>query len=207
MKEIQMDNWTRKEIYNHFSLLDYPFYSITLPIDVTNVKKVSKNKQVSFYHLMIWLCTKAINEVEEFNYRLIDNKLYCIDQSIPSFTDVKLGTNIFQFLTIPYQENYEKFHEDAKLTLENQQGLYGNAPVNEEVIYFSSLPWFDFTSLTNERNFNKDDMIPRISWGKYEEKEEKLFLHLSIDVNHRTIDGFHIAKFKENLGNYIKNLE
>lgn len=63
-------NWSRKEIYDNFSKIDYPFYSVTIPIDVTNVKKISKDKELSFYFLMIWICTKAINSIQEFKIRM-----------------------------------------------------------------------------------------------------------------------------------------
>lgn len=206
MKKIDMSSWTRKEIYDHFSMLDYPFYCITMPIDVTKVKKISKINHLSFYHLMIWLCTNAINTVEEFNYRIYDNELYCIENSKASYTDIKKGSEHFQFITINYQEDYIVFLQDAKDTLESQIGLYGDKEQDNDVIYFSSLPWFDFTALTNERNFDKDDMIPRISWGKYYQEGESLKLHLSIEVNHRTIDGSHIAKFKDELDQLIHQL-
>lgn len=46
MHFIGQKNWNRKEIYDNFSKLDYPFYSVTIPIDVTNVKKLSKKIKI-----------------------------------------------------------------------------------------------------------------------------------------------------------------
>lgn len=39
MKEIKLENYKRKEIFEHFSTVDYPFYFVTIPIYITNVKK------------------------------------------------------------------------------------------------------------------------------------------------------------------------
>ena len=44
MKVIDQNTWDRKEIFDLFSAADYPFYSITIPVDMTKVKEVSKNK-------------------------------------------------------------------------------------------------------------------------------------------------------------------
>ena len=76
----------------------------------------------------------------------------------------------------------------------------------DALIYFSCTPWFDFTTLTNEHNFNKDDTIPRLAWGKYYEENERLWVHMSIEVNHRTIDGFHIGKLKDAIDREINEL-
>ena len=74
------------------------------------------------------------------------------------------------------------------------------------LIYFSCTPWFDFTALTNEHNCDRDDTIPRIAWGKYYEQNGGLWLHMSIEVNHRTIDGYHLGLLKEAIDREIAAL-
>ena len=76
MKVIDQNTWDRKEIFDLFSAADYPFYSITIPVDVTKVKEVSKNKGISFYYLMIWVCTKAVNSVPNFLLRVLSEKRF-----------------------------------------------------------------------------------------------------------------------------------
>ena len=63
------------------------------------------------------------------------------------------------------------------------------------LIYFSCLPWVELTALTNERDFDRDDTVPRIAWGRYVEQNGRLKLGLSLEVNHRFIDGLHIGQF------------
>ena len=91
MKVIDQNTWDRKEIFDLFSAADYPFYSITIPVDVTKVKEVSKNKGISFYYLMIWVCTKAVNSVPNFLLRVRDGQVVLLDQTNPSFTYMKKG--------------------------------------------------------------------------------------------------------------------
>ena len=66
-------------------------------------------------------------------------------------------------------------------------------------MYLSFLPWIDLTVLTNVRDPDRDDTVPRISWGKYAEADGRKQLNLSLEVNHRFIDGIHIGKFQDAL--------
>lgn len=203
MQQINIDTWNRREIYELFSKIDYPFYSVTIPIDVTKVKEVSKAKGISFYYLMIWLCTKAVNNVPALNMRIRNDNVYKLDQTHPSFTSMKKGDEHFIIVTMPFEDCAESFCNIAEQKANTQKSLFGDSDYTDEVIYFSCTPWFDFTALTNEHNFNKDDTIPRIAWGKYYKENERLMIHLSLEVNHRTVDGFHIGQFKESLDKEI----
>ena len=51
MKEIDLATWDRKEIFEFFSTIDYPFFSNAMQIDVTKVKDFSKEKSLSFYQI------------------------------------------------------------------------------------------------------------------------------------------------------------
>ena len=49
--------------------------------------------------------------------------------------------------------------------------------------------------------------MPRISWGKYTEENGRLMLGMSVEVNHRLIDGVHIGQFAAALEAGIDSLE
>ena len=198
--------WERREIYEMFSKIDYPFYSVTIPIDVTKVKSISKSKGISFYFLMIWLCTKAINSVSEFRLRIRGEQLMLLPQTNPSFTYMPRNSERFQIVTMPWEEDYDTFCMKAQRKSTEQTSFIDDEAETDALIYFSCTPWFDFTTLTNEHNFNKDDTIPRLAWGKYYEENERLWVHMSIEVNHRTIDGFHIGKLKDAIDREINEL-
>lgn len=207
MKEIDLNTWSRKDIFEMFSKISLPFYSVTIPIDVTRLKMVSKQRNLSFYYLMVWACTKAINSVDAFNMRIKNDKVYQLNQTYPSFTTMKNGADNFIIVTTPWKENPQDFCEMATQMVENQTKFLDTDKETEELIYISCTPWFDFTALTNERNIDKDDAIPRLVWGKYFAEGESLKLHLSVDVNHRTIDGYHIGLFVESLNEIIARME
>ena len=92
----------------------------------------------------------------------------------------------------------------------SQQSTFIVPYAEENLIYYSCLPWIDLTALTNERDLAnpkaKDDNIPRISWGKYSKNQDKIELVISLEVNHRFVDGLHIGRFAEKLTQMIENL-
>lgn len=68
----------------------------------------------------------------------------------------------------------------------------------------------DLTALTNERDLTgpgaQDESIPHITWGKYVREREKYTLGISVEVNHRLIDGLHIGQFAQRLTELIQAL-
>lgn len=206
MKIIDKEHWNRREIFETFSNLDWPFYSVTLPIDITKVKKTAEKQHISFYFLLIWLCTKALNSVEAFRMRIRGNDVFLLESADPSFTVMEKGDEVFRIITEPWQEDRLLFSASAAQAAQTQQTFIRAGSESDSLIYFSCTPWFDFTAMTNERNFEKADTIPRLSWGRYYRRRGRLFVHLSLDVNHRTVDGYHIGLFKAALEKFIAEL-
>ena len=81
----------------------------------------------------------------------------------------------------------------------------------DHLAYFSCLPTLRMTALTNEFDRLSPDFaesnIPRIAWGKYTENRGRLELTMSMEVNHRFIDGLHIEKFASRLETLITELK
>ena len=111
---------------------------------------------------------------------------------------------------MPSMSSLAEFNEEARKRSTAQQFFLDTSQETDRVIYFSCLPWVDLTALTNERDFSspdsKNDSIPRIAWGKYIQNGDRLELGISIEVNHRLIDGFHIGQFVQRLEKLIREL-
>ncbi|MDO4568215.1 MAG: CatA-like O-acetyltransferase [Clostridia bacterium] len=194
MKPIDIQTWSRRELYEHFSTLDHPFYSVTVPLDVTNALAAAHREKLSFYHTMVWLCTRAMLSVPAFNLRIIDGRVYELDSVKPSFTAPAAEGN-FMFVTLPWNSDLRAFCAGAQAASAAQTSLFGPYADACDTVFFSCLPWFDFTAMTNARRIDSSDAIPRLAWGKYASEGRRTLLHLSIEVNHRTVDGRHIGQF------------
>ena len=80
----------------------------------------------------------------------------------------------------------------------------------EPQIIYSCIPWADITMCSNERDYNdpklKDDTAPILVWGKYTELNGRYRINMTMDVNHRLIDGYFIGLFVQNLETMITAL-
>lgn len=206
IRDIDMNTWPRREIYDFFSPISNPFYSVTFTLDVTNLYRYVKERELSFYYALVYLCTRAVNRVEAFLYTIEDGKVRMYDKRQPSFTDLEKGSELFRMVFVPCEGSLDEFCRAAKAKSESQHFFFDPTAETNDLIYFSCLPWMDVTGLTNERNLDPDDAIPRIAWGKYIDIDGRKQLHISLEINHRLIDGVHLGRFNEELCRLIEAL-
>ena len=64
---------------------------------------------------------------------------------------------------------------------------------------------------SNERDYNdpklKDDTAPILVWGKYTQHGDKYMINMTLDVNHRLIDGYFVGLFVQKLESMIAALD
>lgn len=207
MKQIDLAAWPRREIYDLFSACDHPFYSATIELDVTNLKRYSKESGLSFYYGLSYLITEAMESVEAFRIRIRDGNLELADELIPSCTDLMPGSDCFVIVALPKDGDMASFCARAKQLARTQKTLFDpKMESRDDLIYFSCLPWFTLTGFVTERNLDVNDCIPRVTWGKYQMREGRCILNVTVEVNHRTVDGVHLGRFYEALTKRIESL-
>ena len=206
MRKIDLESWDRREIFSFFSPLSHPYYALSFRLDVTELYRFCKQKGLSFYYTMIYLVTRAVNETEAFLYTIEGGELFLLDRREPSFTDRRGDEKYFHIVTLPCRGTAEEFCAAAREKSLAQQGFIDYAAEGKDLIYLSSLPWLDLTALTNERDLDPDDAIPRIAWGKYSEENGRRTLGMSVEVNHRFVDGADLGSFARRLEELIAAL-
>lgn len=197
--------WPRRELFNFFSRMSQPFYSVTFRQDVTRLYQFTRENRLSFYYSLVYLSTQAINQTEAFRYGLEDGNVVLYDRRIPSFTDLHPGSEQFHIVTLPAGGTMQDFCRDAREKSQAQTTLL-SGPDGPDLIYFSCVPWVELTAVTNERDFDPDDSVPRVNWGKFAEEQGRKVLHLSLELNHRFVDGLHVGRFHETLSSLIDGL-
>lgn len=206
MKRIDLETWDRREIFDFFSPLSDPFYSVCFRLDVTELRRYCREKGLSFYYAMIFLVTRAVNDTEAFLYTIVNGDVFLLDERLPSFTDRGADEKYFRIVTLPCGGDLAAFCAAAKEKSLAQKGFIDYSAEGRELVYLSALPWLDLTALTNERDLDPDDAIPRIAWGKYVEENGRLKLGVSVEVNHRFVDGADVGAFAARLEGLIAAL-
>ncbi|MNW52983.1 Chloramphenicol acetyltransferase [compost metagenome] len=201
-KIIDTNSWKRKLHCEIFRNALQPQYNVCLELDISNfLKKVKENKW-SFSLAFIHTITKCANQIEEFRYRFLNDEVVLYDTIHTSFTYLNAETELFKVVNVPMIDDIDEFIEIAKKTIENQEG-YITGPVPNDVYQFSSLPWIHFTHFSHTLAGQSDKSNPMFDWGKFFEKDGKIFIPFSVQVHHSFVDGFHVGKFVEHLQNNL----
>ena len=176
---IDQSTWPRKEIFDFFSGVSNPFYAVTFRQDVTELYSICKRKRLSFYYALIYMCCKALSDVPAFGLRIRGKHVVALEEQVPSFTDLKKGSELFYIVTMPCRGTLTEFCAAAKKISSAQNFFLDAAGQGDDLVYFSCLPWVDITAVTNERDLlsptARDDSIPRICWGKYTVENGRVF--------------------------------
>lgn len=194
--------WPREEHYRFFAAMSNPVFTLTFPVDVTNLRAYVKERGLSFYTALVFLMTKSLEDVEAFRLRDRNGTIVRHDRLVPSFTDLKPGSDLFHIVTLEAGEDLEDFCRRAKALSPTATGLFVSGPGewdHDQEIFFTCLPWVPVTGALNERDNDPCDAIPRIAWGKWEEKHGRTVLSVSLEANHRLVDGVHVGQFYQAL--------
>lgn len=195
-KLIDIDNWKRKEHFLFFSKFEEPFFGVTVKVDCTTAYLKAKEKNISFFLYYLFRALKASNEVENFRYRIIENKVYDFS-TVNASPTINRPDGTFGFAYMDYFEDEKQFYEKALKEIENVKSTNSLLPAvsGENVIHFSAIPWLDFTSISHARSFSHPDSCPKISFGKMTENNGMKEMPVSIHGHHALMDGYHVGLF------------
>ena len=208
MKIIDLEQWDRREHFAFFRQADYPQFNICAPIDITRLHDFVKDSGLPLYYVMIFAATTAANEVVNFRYRIRDGVVVEHERIHPSFTHMDKGSDLFKYVTADMGSDMMAFIRYAQEKAQLQRGFLGDVAdeSRDDVLYLTCLPWVAFTQISHTITLNKDDSVPRISWGKYYKESGRTLLPFSVQVNHALADGVHIARYLDALGAFIESL-
>ena len=199
-KELNIDEWSRKEHFEFFSKFSEPFFGITAKIDCSLAYKKSKENGYSFFMYYLHKSLKAANSISAFRYRIDNGKVYEYEVVNASPT-IDRANGTFGFSYLDYNQDFKTFRDLAAPRIEEVKNSNSLMPAlsGENVIHFSSLPWIDFTSLSHARNYDFPDSCPKISFSKMTTVDGKQQMSVSVHVHHGLADGLHVGQFYEKL--------
>ena len=201
-QQIDIKNWNRKEHYEFFSTFEEPFFGITTPIDCTIAFEKSKELNISFFIYYLHKTLIAINQIENFRYRIEDGNVFLYDE-IDSSATIMRADKTFGFSFMKFNPDLTEFNKIAFAEIERIQSTSGlfTREFPENLIHFSAIPWVNFTGLTHSRSFTLPDSCPKISFGKMTTENNKKTMSLAVLAHHGLVDGYHMGMFVEALQN------
>jgi chloramphenicol O-acetyltransferase type A len=195
---LDLENWNRKEHFEHFSRMEEPFFGVTVEIDCTKAYETAKELKASFFIFYLHKTLTAVNSVENFKYRISEGKIY-INNRIDASATIGRADGTFGFSLIEYNPDFKIFEKNALTEIEriqNTTGLFTRSFDDDNLIHFSAIPWLNFTSISHARSYTFPDSCPKISFGKMIVSESgKRTIAMSVHVHHGLMDGLHVGQF------------
>jgi len=207
-KEINVETWKRKALYDFYKDFDDPFFNITANLEVTNLYQFCKRHKLSFFLSNLHCALETVNEIPEFKRRVLDIK-------VVEYEEVNIGSTIlhddetFSFCYFGRDKDIFEFNRKGKENIEKQHQSKALDPRLNELnsIHCSVIPWLSFTSFKHAKNFGNKDSIPKLTFGKVFNEGNLKKMPLSVAVNHAIMDGLHVGKYFEKFQKRIDNLK
>ncbi|MBF2707164.1 CatA-like O-acetyltransferase [Flavobacterium soyangense] len=195
---LDLENWNRKEHFLFFKQMEESFFGINTTIDCSKAYEAAKQLGTSFFVYYLHKTIAAVNMIESFRYRIIDNEIYIYDTIDVSATLMR-EDKTFGFSLIEYSSDFDVFAKTTFQEIErikNTSGLFTREFPSDNLIHFSAIPWINFTSLSHARSYTFPDSCPKISFGKMMVDEKgKRTMSMSVHVHHGLMDGYHVGQF------------
>ena len=199
---IDTQNWSRQKSYNHFSKELPCTYSMTVNLDITKFLCVVNKSSLSFFPTLLYGMTTVVNEHNEFRIDLDQHgNLGFYSSSNPYYT-------IFHEKEESFTNVWTEYHPDLHVFLKNykedmliyKDNPHKSKPLNNNNIFnVSCIPWVSFTGFNLNLQKGYNYFLPIFTIGKYYTEGEKTLLPFAIQVHHAVCDGFHTARFVNEL--------
>ena len=197
--KIDLNNWPRRDYYKYFGSCDDPFFGVVVNADCTKAYDYCKKHDVSFFLYYMHESIKALNQVENFRYRIINGEIWLFD-CVHASSTVGRKNHTFGFAFFDFTDDFASFAENAEKKIaevQEYQGLKINENTRLDVVHYTTLPWFSFTGFKHEKNIRCEESIPKLAFGKFFESQGKKLMPHSINANHGLVDAYHISKYLE----------
>ncbi|WP_281615517.1 CatA-like O-acetyltransferase [Flammeovirga sp. SubArs3] len=204
MKEQNIDQWKRKEQYLFFKDYLNPNFSLTANVCIDGLIHQKKQNNASLHHLYHFYMLKVMNEIEEFRYRIINDKVYYFDEVYGGTTILK-EDKTFTFCYLDWYPDFDRFTANAKKAIDAIKK--GNAFELKEndypIIHCTTIPWVAFTNMSNPlKDSDAEFGIPKVTFGKIFQQEGKNMLPICVQAHHSLVDGYHMGQFFDRMEKY-----
>lgn len=207
VKIIDLESWPRTQHFKMFNDYDNPDLSLCANVDISELHHFVKSKGIRINIALLYLLTSVANGIEEFRYRVSDGQVVIYDQLHPSTTVLGQG-NLFGFCRLHYSDNFKEFYKAAEKDIKRAETSPSLSPIDSQAtLYFTTIPWVSFTSITHPVQVHPIDAIPRISIGKFFKSGSQMLMPLSVQVHHGLVDGIHVGQFYERFQCAVENPE
>lgn len=206
-RTIDLDHYARREHFDYFKGLPYPYVGITTNVDASAVLHFSKQYNRSFYLSFLHAVALAADSVPELRQRIHGNQIIEYSECPTSHVEL-LEDRSYCYCTLFHHMPFDAYYDQAEKARAacRNNGIHEDENV-ESMYFISALPWVHYTALI-QPVAGGEESNPRITWGKYEEMPDgKIEIPVSVLAHHALVDGIHIARFYDCLNAEIQKFD
>lgn len=194
----------RRDRFDFFDRMESPAVNLCFRMDLPDFRPWCKQQGLAPFHVLLCAVLRAVLQVENFRYRILDGEVIMIDRLHPSFTVVNqhFDLNLARF---DWSDDVREFVARGQAAREQASGMlemdrtHSALPPRtaKEQVFVTCMPWLDFTSIQHPMASIATPDIPSLAWGKFRDGPEGLQLPFSVQAHHGFVDGYHIHQFAQ----------
>lgn len=206
---IDLDNWSRGDLFSFYIDKMRIVMSLTVDIDVTPLRGFVKERGLLFYPTMIWVVSMVVNAHDEFKYGWDDEgRLIKWARISPSYAHFHKNDERFTKMVTSFAENLFEFHARFlrdRARCETMRGIVdAQAPNFFDV---TCLPWVRYRHFDLHVFDEGRFLAPVVSWGKFVNENGRVIMPLTMNIHHAVADGFHLSRFFNEIQSMIDTLK
>ena len=211
-KHIDMSKYPRLDHFRHFLTMNQPFISITVQVDISDWLPRLKASGCPFFLSFQYAVVRAANRIPEFRQRILNEEIIEYDYCNPSYI-VALPDDTYRYCNVNVNQPFSKYLEQSCI---KQDAALHSEHLEEEdedilgLLFISTVPWLNYTEammpLPDNRLAYKSEKYLALEDGRVVERV-KTSIPVTLLVNHALIDGIHVGRFFDNLGEELNNFD
>ena len=195
--EVNPKETSRASAYELWMHALNPMVTLFKTLDVTNLVRLSRKRNLKFNMLMDFCIGKAASDVEVFHILPVGEKLIRYD-SIALNTIIKNINGTINSCDLKFSEDLAAFNKEY-LTYTNEAAENcADRDLSADSMVIGTSAIID-TEIDGVINMYSGFNNPFVIWGKYRKKLFRYYLPVSFQFNHTQMDGAHAGRFLENL--------
>lgn len=189
----------RRDRFALFDRMDSPAVNLCFTMHLPEFRPWCKEQGLGPFHVLLCAVLRAILQVENFRYRVLEGEVIEIDRLHPSYTVVNQHFDL-NFAQFDWSDDVREFvarsHAAGRAAgaMEALNGNYAGMSAREasEQVFVTCMPWLDFTSIQHPMASLAAPDIPSLAWGRFRSTPSGLQLPFSVQAHHGFVDGYHI---------------
>ena len=181
-----------------------PMVTFFKTLDVTNLVKVRRKRNLKFNMLMDYCIGKAASHVKEFYILPVGENLIQYD-NIALNTIVKNKNGDVNSCDLVFSENLTVFNKEYMAFTAEVAKNCTDRDLSAESMVIGTSAIID-SKIDGVINMYSGINNPFMIWGRFRKQWFRYFLPVSFQFHHTQMDGTHAGRFLENLQNEVNDL-